>query len=66
MALRRKRLPTARMDAVVRLLTSMETEMCLQVTLFVESFFALFEWADEVTNSIVLLQVDFKALLPTI
>ena len=51
---------------MVRLLTSVQSKMRLQVALLVEGFLAVFEWTDEVTCAIVLLQVHLEALLPTV
>ena len=52
--------------AVVRFFTGMQSEMCLQVALFVESFLAVLKGTHEITRSIVLLQVHLEALLPTV
>ena len=51
---------------MVRLLTSVQSKMRLQVALLVEGFLAVFERTDEVTCAIVLLQVHLEALLPTV
>ena len=51
---------------MVRLLTSVQSQVRLQVALLVEGFLAVFERTDEVTCAIVLLQVHLEALLTTV
>ena len=51
---------------MVGFLTSVQSQMRLQVAFFIEGFLAVFEGADEVACPIVLLQVYFEALLATV
>ena len=47
--------------ALVRLLACMESQMSLEVALFVECGGAPLVWADEVAHSVVLFQVNVKS-----
>ena len=51
---------------MVRFFTGMQSEMCLQVALFVESFLAVLKGAHIIARSIVLLHVHLEALLTTV
>ena len=51
---------------MVWLFSRMQSQMCLQITLFVESFLAIFKGADEIAIPIVLFQMNFQALLSTV
>ena len=44
----------------------MQSQMRLQITLFIEGFPAVFKWANVIARSIVLFQMNFEALLATV
>ena len=66
MTLCRKRLITILRRAVVRLFASMQSQMRLQVSFLIEGFLTVLKWTDEVPRPVMLLQVHFQALLPTV
>ena len=51
---------------MVRFFTSVQSQMCLQISLLIEGLLAVFEGADEVARPVVLLQVHLEALLTTV
>ena len=54
------------MLTVIRLLSSVQSEMGLKITFLIECFATVFKWADIVFDPIVLLYVDVQSLNPTV
>ena len=66
MALCGKRPIAAFASAVVRLLSCVESQMCLEISLLEERLATRFKWTDIVTHTIVFLDMDLKSLGSTV
>lgn len=65
-ALGRERFVTANRCTMIGFFTCVEAQVGLEISFFIKSLFTVFKWANEISNSIVLLHVDFEALLSTV